>query len=216
MSTWTAGQDMAKRKRTYHHGELRQALVHAVVAHARDSGTVGDLTLREAARRAGVSHNAPYRHFADKESILAAAAAEGFADLTANLRAARAGVTDPVHRFVRTGLAYLQFAHDRRGHLTVMFGPESAKAATPDLHRHANDAFTVLEEMVGDAGIAPGLEARRLGTVVWSFLHGLAVLTLQKHVPSSVACAPEQLAELGLRRLFTALGAGAAGRRSYR
>jgi AcrR family transcriptional regulator len=210
----TSDVDMRKRRAPYHHGRLGRALVDAVIAHAAETGSVGGLTLREAARRAGVSHNAPYRHFEDKLSILAAAASEGFAELSRALRAARAGVVDARERFVRTGLAYLRFAHTRRGHLNVMFGPEVAKAQTRELQEHANDAFTILEEMVGDAGVPPGPEARRLGAVVWSFVHGLAVLTIQKQVPSSVTGTPEELAELGLRHWFDAICASAAERNS--
>jgi AcrR family transcriptional regulator len=193
---------MTRRPTRYHHGDLRRALCDAVIAHAEESRGTGQLTLREAARRAGVSHSAPYRHFPDKEAILAAVAAEGFAKLSTALRGARAGVKDKERRFIRTGLAYLRFAREGRGYVAVMFGPEIAKSHTADLQQHANEAFTVLQEMAADVGSLDAAEARRLGTVIWSFVHGLAALTSQNQVPASVADTPEGLATAGLRWLF--------------
>ncbi len=193
---------MRTEPKPYHHGDLRRALLAAVLAHAEEFGGAGHLTLREAARRASVSHSAPYRHFPDLQAILATVAAEGFAKLSGSLREARAGVADKEERFIRTGLAYLRFARERRGYLAVMFGPEVAKDHTPELQQSANDAFTVLQEMAADAGVSDGAEARRLGTVIWSFVHGLAALTGQNQVPASVNETPEGLARLGLGALF--------------
>ena len=193
---------MKKEPKPYHHGDLRHALLEAVLAHVEEFGGAGQLTLRETARRANVSHSAPYRHFPDRQAILASVAAEGFAKLSGALREARAGVADNEERFIRTGLAYLRFARDRRGYLAVMFGPEVAKNHTPELQQSANDAFTVLQEMAADARAVDGAQARRLGTVIWSFVHGLATLTGQGQVPSSVNETPDGLATLGLRCLF--------------
>ena len=193
---------MKARPKPYHHGDLRRALFDAVLVHVEEVGGTGQLTLREAARRAGVSHSAPYRHFPDKDALLAAVAAEGFAKLSAALRDARADALDNERRFIRTGLAYLRFALERRGFIAVMFGPEVAKSHTRVLQQNANDAFTVLQEMAADAGVIDGAEARRVGTVIWSFLHGLAILARQNQVPSSVAETTEGLATLGLRSLF--------------
>jgi AcrR family transcriptional regulator len=199
------------QKRGYHHGRLRRALLDAVIAHAAERGHAGDITLREAARRAGVSHTAPYRHFPHKAALLAAVGAEGFADLSRMLRAARTGVTDAEERFVRTGLAYLRFAHEQPGHLAIMFGPEVAKSETAEFQRAANDAFTALQEMANDAG-TKGAHARELGTIVWSFLHGLADLTAHGQVPASVGATPERLAVLGLRHLYRSFTAAAKSR----
>src|SRR5215467_776183 len=83
------GAARAGEPRLYHHGDLRAALIRAGLAILAEEG-VQALTLRAAARRAGVSHNAPYRHFADKEALLAAIAEEGFIDLAARVEEARA------------------------------------------------------------------------------------------------------------------------------
>jgi len=184
-------------------------LLDATLALVAERGGTGEVTLREVARRAGVSHNAPYRHYADKSAILAAVAEEGFAELSRTLRAARAGVEDDRERFVKTGLSYLRFARERRGHLAVMFGPELAKSRTPELQQSANESFQLLKQLAADAGIGDPTQSRRLGTVVWSFLHGLAVLTTNSQVPASVGSNAEALAVLGLQRLFESFRAQA-------
>jgi AcrR family transcriptional regulator len=193
---------LRRRPARYHHGDLRRALLDAVLELVVELGGTGGVTLREAARRAGVSHNAPYRHFDDKGAVLAAIATEGFAELSRRLSAARAGVAEDAERFVQTGMAYLAFARERPGHLAVMFGPELAKSRTPELQEAANQTFQLLKELATDAGAPAGAEARRLGVVAWSFLHGLALLAGDRQVPASVAATPETLALEGLQRLF--------------
>ncbi|HEU0035478.1 MAG TPA: TetR/AcrR family transcriptional regulator [Kofleriaceae bacterium] len=195
---------MPRRRESYHHGDLRRALIDAALALIARQGGTGEVTLRAAARRAGVSHNAPYRHFADKGALLAAVAVEGFAELSRVLATAREGVDDPEQRFVATGLAYLRFVHERRSHIAVMFGTEIAKSRTPELQQAANDTFQVIKELAHDAGVTNVATARRLGIEVWAFVHGLGTLTRDGQVPASVWASPEQLAASGLRHLFRA------------
>lgn len=211
VDTCQHGRVPARRARAYHHGNLRRALLDAALAATIEHGSSRDVTLREAARRAGVSHNAPYRHFADREELLAALAEEGFAALDQAMRAARAGIADREARFVATGLAYLRFAHEHPGHMAVMFGPDIAKSVTPALQRLASRAFQVLKDLAVDAGAEDADAARRLGTVVWSFLHGLAGLSGQRQVPRSVAASPRELATLGLELLFRSIAARSGG-----
>ena len=205
MSTW---RTVATKPARYHHGELREALVRTVIAMVAERGDAGQVTLREVARRAGVSHNAPYRHFEDKEALLAAVATEGFHLLSAALRATRANIDDGEERFVRTGLAYLRFAREHRGYLTVMHGPAVAKGRTPALQKAANDTFQILKDVAYDAREVDVIEARRLGTVAWSFLYGLATLATNHQVPPSVDASPERLVDIGLRHLFRSFRAG--------
>ncbi len=199
----------AKRS-SYHHGDLRRALLDAALALVRERGGAGDVTLREAARRAGVSHNAPYRHFADKGEILAALAEEGFGELRAALEAARANEDDDAARFVKTGLAYLRFAQSKPAHVAVMFGPHVAKSRTPALQRAANETFQVLKGMADDAGVTAVADARRAGVVAWSLVHGVATLSGERQIPVSVDASPETLATMGLRLLFASLRARAS------
>src|SRR5689334_9318570 len=91
----------------YHHGDLRRALLDGVLELVAERGHAAGITLREVARRVGVSHSAPYRHFEDKEALLAALASEGFTKLSSALSEARRDVRDDEERFVLTGLAYL-------------------------------------------------------------------------------------------------------------
>lgn len=199
---------MRKRRDSYHHGDLRRAILDAALEIVTEQGGAAAVTLREAARRVGVSHNAPYRHFEDRGAILAALAEEGFTALARALREARADVTDAEERFVATGLAYLAFTRARPGHVGVMFAPELVKGRTRALQAAANDAFQVLKELALDAGVGDPAEARRLGTIVWAFLHGLAGLAARKQIPPSVGAAPDELAALGLRRLFRSFARG--------
>lgn len=190
------------KRATYHHGDLRRALMDVTIAMVEERGDAGDVSLREVARRAGVSHNAPYRHFEDQEALLAAVAVEGFEMLSRALRAARSEAADPEERFVATALAYLRFAKAHRGHMGVMHGSGLPKSRTKELQHAANDAFQVLKELAADAGVEDVVEQRRLGTIAWSFVHGLATLTGHGQVPPSVGATPQSLAALGARTLF--------------
>src|SRR5579864_3662327 len=107
-------------RRPYHHGHLREALLQGAVRAIAELGPAA-FTLREVARRAGVSHNAPYRHFRDKEALLAAVANEGYRELTAAMLAAAGRQVRGVDRLKHAGLAYIEFALRRPEHFTVMF-----------------------------------------------------------------------------------------------
>jgi AcrR family transcriptional regulator len=200
---------MAKRRRdAYHHGDLRRALLDAALTLIARRGGTGEVTLRAAARAAGVSHNAPYGHFADKSALLAAVAVEGFHELGRTLRAARDGCSDAQERFVQTGLAYLRFVHERRSHIAVMFGTEIAKSRTDELQAAANETFQIIKDLAHDAGVDDVATARRRGIEVWAFVHGLATLTRDGQIPGSVDASPEDLAVSGLRHLFAQLPKG--------
>lgn len=199
---------MTAKFERYHHGDLRRALMDTVLAMVGERGDSGEVTLREVARRAGVSHNAPYRHFEDKEALLAAVATEGFQLLTSALRAARTDVDDDEERFVRTGQAYVRFAREQRGYLALMHGPDIAKGRTAELQKAANESFQIVKVAACDARDVGAAEARRLGTIVWSFLYGLATLSVNRQVPASVGASAEELVALGLRHLFGSFRAG--------
>src|SRR5499425_1218502 len=123
------------RRKPYHHDNLREALLEEAVRLIGEAGP-GALTLREVARRAGVSHNAPYRHFRDKDDLLAAIAQEGFERLTATIRTAAAKKRIPFEQLESAGIAYVEFAQAQPEHFSVMFSVDlrgkrhvSAKAA---------------------------------------------------------------------------------------
>lgn len=164
----------------YHHGDLRRALVEAALELVKEHGPAG-ITLREAARRAGVTHAAPYRHFADKEALLAALAEEGFVRLRSEIEQAMAGVT-PVDLLETIGIAYVRFARQHPSQFRVMFGAEMGdKRRYPTLTQADQAVFDLLTNAIRtaqEAGVVlPGNPAR-LGMVQWSMLHGVAALVV--------------------------------------
>ena len=108
-----------KQKKPYHHGNLRESLVQASLEVIAEQGPEG-FTLRDIARRLGVAPSAPYRHFADKEEVLSAVAAECGERLGAAMDAATSGCEDPIERFRLAGLAYVRFAVENPAYFKVM------------------------------------------------------------------------------------------------
>src|SRR5256885_2131329 len=139
------------RRTHYPHGNLRRALLDAALALVERQGA-GALTLRAAARRARVSQAAPYRHFRDKEALLAAVAEEGFRAMTAGMRRAAAfHAGDPLGRFQAHGLAYIEFASGHPAHFRVMFGRVAAdRSVHPGLMQAAAEAFGLLVGAIRD------------------------------------------------------------------
>jgi AcrR family transcriptional regulator len=168
------------RKRAYHHGDLRRALLDEALALALERGASA-LTLREAARRAGVTEAAPYRHFRSKDALVAALAEEGFAELLARvlaaLRRAPAGARE---RLSAMGVAYLRFAQERPAHFRVMFGRDLA--ASHGFRGVGDLAQACFRELMGEvsraqaAGAVAGRDPRPPALALWSALHGLASL----------------------------------------
>lgn len=165
---------MSTLEKPYHHGDLRAALLDAADA-LLDEGGDGAVSLREAARRAGVSPTAAYRHFADKEALLAALALRAFEAFGAAMGAAvAAGDVSP---YVARGRAYLRFALARPGRFRLMFGPLLARsAAHPALLAASRQAFEALQASAGGRD-----EALRS----WGMVHGLAHLLLDQAIPET-------------------------------
>ena len=164
----------------YHHGNLRPALVEAAL-RILETGGVSALTLRGAARRAGVSQAAPYRHFSDKEDLLAAVAEEGFRALSAAMRqAAVAGGADFTSRFRAVGLAYVRFAVEQPARFRLMFGREVARRETHvPLRDAADETFRMLVAGVEEGqrrGVIHEGDPRELSIAAWSIVHGLSAL----------------------------------------
>ena len=192
------------RRRSYHHGDLRAELVR-VAGDILDQGGPATLTLREAARRAGVSHSAPYRHFADRETLLAEVVAQGFAQLGAALREASAAGGVEVAR------AYLRFALAHPSRYRLMYAGEIAPGCYPDLADSSKLVLRVLADSI--PGLGDAEHARRAGTASWALLHGLADLLLGGHLgpPASDAADAERLVrEVVAMMRFAAKPAAAA------
>ena len=134
-------------KRPYHRVNLKQSLLDAAVALIGEVGPQG-FTLREVARRAGVSHNAPYRHFRDKDDLLAEVAAQGFDGLTESIKKAMAKGRTASERLTLAGRGYVQFALQQPQHLLVMFETPVTERQRPEHAEAAQRAFQTLLDAI--------------------------------------------------------------------
>ena len=169
-----------RKPRSYHHGNLKQALLRASLDLIRQAGPQA-FTLREVARRAGVSHNAPYRHFRDKEELLAALAAEGFDRLTAAMTQAAESASGAMQRFRQSGRGYVEFALCNPQHFAVMFDLPCRFDLYPQTQVAGARAFGTLLRFVEAcqaAGVLPPGDAKPLALLAWSMVHGVAKLAI--------------------------------------
>jgi AcrR family transcriptional regulator len=168
----------------YHHGNLRSALLEAARALALEQ-PIDSIMLREVARRAGVSHAAPYHHFADKRALLKALALEAFKELL-HLSQAQ-NQPDPKARLHHIGLVYVQFALAHPTEFGFMFRKSlcEPKGVYDELTEVANRCFEVLLKTVAAINASKGIEVQDLqaqGLVCWSAIHGLASLLVEAPV----------------------------------
>ena len=201
------------KRSSYHHGDLRRVLLDASLALVNEAG-VAALSLREVARKAGVSHNAPYHHFPDKGRLLAAIALEGFEKMAAEMEQSATRSLPPRARLEQCGLAYIRFALACPAHFRVMFRPELASPEdNPEVIAASSRGFAqVISAVVAcqDAGlVAPG-DPMPYVLTCWSAVHGLASLWLDGPLsrdPKGFGKSPEKLAQV----LVTTLGGLIAG-----
>ncbi|WP_205849267.1 TetR/AcrR family transcriptional regulator [Natronospirillum operosum] len=176
-----ASESLSGAGQRYHHGDLAPALVQAAREILETEG-LSKLSLRAAARRAGVSQAAPYHHFRDKTALLAAVAAEGHRTFTrAMVEGMSQAGTDPAERLVACGVAYVDFATHNPGLFRLMFGGTIEQCEIfPDLVAAGAASYRVLEDTV--AALTPGQsepEALQIQALdAWSTVHGLAMLMI--------------------------------------
>lgn len=198
-------------RRGYHHGNLREALVAAAVRLIGEKGP-GGFTFAEAARAAGVSPAAPYRHFRDRDALLAHVAAQGFDRFTAALEAAwNEGAPDPLSALERLGRAYLDFARREPAYYAAMFEAQFPADLHHEVARAGDTAFAVLRR-AADAVCARLPQDRRppalmVALHVWSLAHGIASLFgrgdgNRRKLPMT----PEELLEAGVLVYLEGLG----------
>jgi len=183
--------------RTYHHGDLRNALRAAAKSILEQEG-LSALSLRAVARRAGVSHAAPYRHYPNHEALLVELAAEGFEELRAEIALAAGGKGQAADRITNIGGAYMRFVARRPALSRLMFGPQLPNR---DGHAILTDAGDTIGSEIGAALGDPAL-----GLAVWAAVHGLAMLILENIIDlgqrrSGLEVMPSR-AEILLRSLF--------------
>lgn len=195
-------------QRSYHHGDLRQALVRSALEILAEAGVAG-LSLRAAARRAKVSAMAPYRHFSDKEALLAAVAEYGFQQLGARLTAATATAPNPRAGLAALGVAYVVFARDEPSLFKLMFGPAiEKKSAHPALDEAGCVCFNALREAVEAAEFSDregDLDDASLAC--WSLVHGLSALIVDGRLAENDAGPAEVVATRLTRLMSDALAA---------
>jgi len=191
-----------------------------------DRGGLAGLSMREVARAAGVSHQAPYHYFADREAIFAALAEEGFKILTLRLENNMASTAPAVDRFVRAGQTYVEFALDHPALFRIMFRPDVvAMERFPEMRECGERAFQTVPALVQaciDEGLPADPSVQALVILAWSIPHGLACLMLDgplaKTIPD-LALAREEITRdvmTAMRALLVARTTAAAPKATTR
>lgn len=206
------GKHRGGPSRGYHHGNLKEALVQAALDLIAQKGPAG-FTFAEAARSAGVSPAAPYRHFRDRDDLLASIAERGFEQFEARLSAAwDDGRPDTATAFERLGRAYLAFARDEPASYSAMFESGLSPTAHPGLALAGERAFAVIRAAAERlAALTPPGEPRppamMMALHIWSMSHGIASLfgrgdAARRKLPMT----PDELLEAGVLIYLRGLG----------
>lgn len=192
--------------KAYHHGDLRRALLDAAIEAITEDGSAS-FSLRDLARRIGVSHAAPAHHFGDKTGLLTALAVEGYRLLAD----AQLAVWTETGDFLEVGVAYVHFARTHPAHFEVMYRPELLRADDPELQaaRARSGSF-----LYGPAGTMVEGDALSAGVAGWALVHGIVALWVNGNLPPELGDDPEAIARLAGRHLFSASGKHDASRAS--
>lgn len=218
MRPWRDGPD---DRRSYHHGNLKEALLEAARRFIAERG-IGGFTLVDAARLVGVTPAALYRHFRGREALLEELAGRGFAELAARLARALTSRGTPLERFTRMGETYLAFAEEEPAYYAAIFETRGAPAGGAEPNTPAGAAgaearpspFDLLVEALqstfadGFGGVAP----RFIALEVWALAHGLATLSAAGHLPRGPGF-PDKYELLRAGVLALVHGAGRPGER---
>jgi AcrR family transcriptional regulator len=205
--------NMGAPKLAYHHGDLRSALLAAALEIIADSGPQG-LSIREAARRVGVSHAAPYRHFADKDELIVAVVEQGFDLLNQTMQRERiAAGADPLDQFAAGGRAYVTFAMEYPGYYRVMFSGDLLNTSGQESLKHTSSA--AFEQIVADLKTCQRLGIVRTGdpllqaVAMVSSVHGYVTLANDNRIGHLIEerYSIEQVTEFVMSAFFDGLGA---------
>jgi AcrR family transcriptional regulator len=177
-------------KTSYHHGDLKNALIAAGIDILSQEG-IQALSLRKVAQRAGVSHAAPYAHYADKQALIAAIATEGYRRLYETLRAiVERHAGDPLRQLAEAAWAYAQFAQQDPAHFKITFsGVVEQQKQYPAFVEMSQQSFGVLVQIVADcqaAGILKPGPPDLLAVSVWGLVHGLVSLLLEDQISHTI------------------------------
>ncbi len=179
-------------KTSYHHGDLKNALIHAAIEIVAEEGVYG-LSLRKAARKAGVSHNAPYAHFTDKQALIAAIAVDGHSKIHTIINGvAEKYPNDPLQQLVHLAWAYVQFGLKSPAHYKIIFsGLIENEKNYPVFMELSTRSMLALQKIVADcqaAGIlkASDYEVEMVAVSMWGLIHGLVSLVIEGQVSSKL------------------------------
>ena len=194
--------DQRGKRRGYHHGNLRVALIDAALRLISEKGPSG-FTVAEAARAAGVSPAAPYRHFRDRDEFMAGIARQGFEAFTAVLaKAWDKGRPTPRAALLKLGHAYLGFARSDPAAYAAMFESAAPVQGQTALPRVADEAFAILRqactEVIAEIPPAQRPPALMAALHIWSLSHGIAGLALRSHAAPPMPVSAEELLEAGI------------------
>lgn len=198
-----------QEKDTYHHGDLRQEIIKEALSWI-ESENIDRLSLRGIARKIGVSHNAPYRHFVDKNSLLAAIATEGFQQLSQTLQQILNNTSDnPQQQLEAIGVAYIKFALNNVGYYRVMFGSfRSCDGEDPSLEIAAQEAFNVLVDVIKQGQQTRAFankDTLQLTRACWSLVHGVSMLAIDRQLALATDDSVIELASLATRMMSQGL-----------
>ncbi|SFG07608.1 transcriptional regulator, TetR family [Palleronia marisminoris] len=197
-------------KRGYHHGNLAQALVDAALGLIEEKGPTG-FTLSEAAKRAGVTPAAVYRHFDGREDLVAECARQGYEIFADRVEAAyRSGLPSALRAFSETGRAYLAFAREHPGHYVAMFESGISTNRSTALHQVAQRANGVLERAAAALSEHIPIEKRpppaMFASHIWAMSHGVVELFARGSPGTNAPFPPEELLESGIGIYLRGLG----------
>ena len=179
--------DTKNQSQSYHHGNLTRVLIDTALEIISEQGTK-DLSLRKIAKRAGVSHAAPYRHFKDKNAILGAVARQGF-DMMLRQTEKRIAKSkgNELDHFAISGLSYINFAVNYPAHYRVMFGTRAENSYFSDeLKPESIPVFKLLRDIImvcQEKGLLKTGDPQKMALAAWSIVHGFAMLRIDHHLP---------------------------------
>lgn len=192
--------------RSYHHGDLKSALLDAAASVLADQGVEG-FTLRECARRAGVSHGAPAHHFSDVRALLSAFTAQSFEQLEALTREyQRKAPPDGFSQLLASGTAYVDYALTERARFQLMFRSDRLDTSNEQLRRAGQAVFGILQECMARTSAEAGAEGAMLAektALAWSLVHGFATLMLENAGFASQTQGSREKALALIRKLIT-------------
>ncbi len=174
-------------KEQYHHGDLKNALIRSGTELLAEEG-VTSLSLRQVAARAGVSHSAPYAHFADKQALIAAISTEGFRRLY-DYMAEAAAEPDPARALEKAAWAYVQFALDNRACFQLMFSGILEDGQYPEFSAISHQSFRQIEELTRRCQAAGYLRPGPVDVAalsLWSQVHGFVCLYLEGQISHTI------------------------------